>query len=212
MKLEDPKKNESKETHPAPETKSPPGATPCLQTHEVKDKRVWISRKRLEELEKKAQETQFYLDHLQRLQAEFENFRKRSFKEKEEFRKYVLEDFILELVGILDNFERAVSVEGTQNYEGLKTGLQMIYRQFNDCLSRKGLASIEALHQPFDPLRHDAVAYEISKEHPPHQVIAQLSKGYSLHGKVIRPSKVKVSKEEPPKSEIPPEGKELTHQ
>jgi molecular chaperone GrpE len=162
----------------------------------VKDKRIWISRSRLEELEKKAQQTQFYLEHLQRLQAEFENYRKRSIKDRDEFRKFLLEDFILELLEILDNFERALEAfRANQDIGGLRTGVEMIYRQFRDCLIRRGVSEIEAMGQPFDPIKHDAVSYEESKEYPSHQVMTQMSKGYILHGKVIRPAKVKVSKE-----------------
>ncbi|MBI1870270.1 MAG: nucleotide exchange factor GrpE [Chlamydiae bacterium] len=164
----------------------------------VLDKRVWTSRKRLEELKKKAQSSEFYLDHLQRLQAEFDNFRKRNVKEREDFRKLVLEDFLIELVEVLDNFERALeSSKENQNFENFRTGVNMIYHQFQDCLSRRGITVIEASGQIFDPLKHDAVSYEDSS-HSPHQVIHQLSRGYSLHGKVIRPSRVKVSKESPP--------------
>lgn len=170
-----------------------------VKKEEPKDKRVWISRKRLEDLSKKADETQFYLDHLQRLQAEFENFRKRNIKEREELRRVIIEDFILELLGVLDNFDRAMETMGkTQNIENLQSGLAMIYRQFLDCLSRRGVSELNALGQPFDPTRHDAIAHEESKDVPPHQVISQLTKGYMLHGKVIRPCRVTVSKEPTP--------------
>lgn len=157
---------------------------------------ITVSRAKFLEIENKAQQTDFYLDHLKRLQAEFENFRKRNTKEKEEFRKFVLEDFLIELVDVLDNFERALgSFKSGQDLKSLQMGVEMIYKQFRDILSRKGVESIESLGQPFDPLKHDAVSHDESADYPPHHVTAQLSKGYLLNGKVIRPSKVKVSKE-----------------
>lgn len=169
---------------------------PQAEPKKIRRKRIWIEKTRLEELEKKALATQFYLDHLQRLQAEFENYRKRSSKDKEEFRKFVLEDFILELLNVLDNFQRALeAAQNTQNSESLRSGVDMIYRQFWDTLSRKGLSEISSLNQPFDPLKHEAISYEVTAQWPPSQVISEMAKGYVLHGKVIRPSKVKVSKE-----------------
>lgn len=157
---------------------------------------ITLPKSKLEEIENKAQQADFYLDHLKRLQAEFENFRKRSAKEKEEFRKFVLEDFLIELMDVLDNFDRALgSFKSGQDLKSVQTGVEMIYKQFRDILARKGVEPIESMGQPFDPLKHDAVSYEESAEHPAHHVTAQLSKGYQLHGKVIRPSKVKVSKE-----------------
>lgn len=168
-----------------------------------RDKKIPILKTHLEELEKKAHQADFYLDHLQRLQAEFENFRKRNVKEKEDFRKFLLEDFILELLDISDNFERAVaSSQTTQDVQNLLLGFRMIQRQFQDCLLKKGVSSIEALDQPFDPSKHEAVSFEEREGTPPHTVIEQMTKGYALHGKVIRPSKVKVSKE-PPSQEGP---------
>jgi molecular chaperone GrpE len=187
-------------------TDTPSSDAQAQERHEksAKDKRIWVSRSRLEELEKKAQQTQFYLDHLQRLQAEFDNFRKRSVKDREDFRKFLLEDFILELLEILDNFERALDAfRSSQDLGSLKTGVELIYRQFRDCLIRRGVGEIESLGQAFDPVKHDAVCYEESEKHLPHQVMDQMAKGYLLHGKVIRPAKVKVSKEAKPSQSEP---------
>lgn len=163
---------------------------------ESSEDNILISKARFEELEKKATQSDFYLDHLQRVQAEFENFRKRNVKEKEEFRKFLLEDFILELLDVLDNFDRAMtSAQSTSDIQNLLLGFKMIHRQLQEGLSKKGVSAIEALNQPFDPSKHDAVAFEEAKEKPANLVVEQMSKGYALHGKVIRPSKVKVSKE-----------------
>ena len=157
---------------------------------------ITIPISKFQEMENKAQQADVYLDHLKRLQAEFENFRKRNAKEKEEFRKFVLEDFLIELIDVLDNFERALdSFKSGQDLKSIQMGVELIYKQFRDVLARKGVESIESLGQPFDPLKHDAVSHEASGDYPAHHVTTQLAKGYQLHGKVIRPSKVKVSKE-----------------
>ncbi len=163
---------------------------------ESSEDNILIPKTLFEELEKKATQSDFYLDHLQRVQAEFENFRKRNVKEKEEFRKFILEDFILELLDVLDNFDRAMaSAQSTSDIQNLLLGFKMIHRQLQESLSKKGVSPIEAINQTFDPSKHDAVAFEESKDKPAHLVVEQMSKGYALHGKVIRPSKVKVSKE-----------------
>jgi molecular chaperone GrpE len=179
-----------------PEKSDEAGKSPEEKQVSSETPEITLPRAKFLEIENKAQQTEFYLDHLKRLQAEFENFRKRNAKEKEEFRKFVLEDFLIELIDVLDNFERALgSFKTGQDLKSVQLGVEMIYKQFRDVLARKGVESIESLGQPFDPLKHDAVSHEDSADYPPHHVTTQLAKGYQLHGKVIRPSKVKVSKE-----------------
>lgn len=135
-----------------------------------------------------------HYDRLLRLQAEFDNYRKRTQKEKAEIIKYASEHLIEELLPVLDNFERAAS--SAQLNPDLKTfsqGVDLIFRQLQTALGKEGLKMIEAMGQPFDPNLHDAVLRVESDEHPENTVVEELQKGYYLKEKVLRPSMVKVS-------------------
>ena len=176
-------------------------AHPPDESKKAKDKNIKLPKSRVEELEKKASERDFYLDHLQRLQAEFDNFRKRNVKEREEFRKGVLEDFLTQLLYVGDNFERALdSLKSDSDVSRIKAGVEMIHRQFKEILVSRGVQDIASLDQSFDPLRHDAVQYEERTDVRPNTIIKEFSRGYLLNGKLIRPSKVMVSKEKPPET------------
>ena len=132
-----------------------------------------------------------YLSRLQRLQADFENYRRRVNKEKEEFHKYASESLVCSLLPILDNFERAIAAgEG----ENLLSGVEMIFRQLKEILEKEGLCSIQAVKTEFDPNQHEAVMTVENDEHPDNTVIEEFQKGYLLKDKVIRPAMVKVSK------------------
>lgn len=142
-----------------------------------------------EELEKKEKEVKEYLDSLKRLKAEFENYQKRIEKEKVEFRKYACEDLLLKLIGIKDNFERAL--KNVKEDEFVK-GIKMIMKQMEDTLEREGVRVVKAIGEKFDPYRHEAVAHGNGNEDG--LILEELERGYELFEKVIRPSKVKVSK------------------
>lgn len=135
-----------------------------------------------------------YYNRLQRLQAEFDNFRKRTFKEKEELVKYASERVVKELLPVIDNFERALeAAKNTQDFAALAQGVEMIFRQLNGVLGKEGLAEIEAVGQAFDPNLHEAIMQVDSEEHPANTVVEEVQKGYYLKDKVLRPSMVKVS-------------------
>lgn len=135
-----------------------------------------------------------YYNRLQRLQAEFDNFRKRTFKEKEELVKYASERVVRELLPVIDNFERALeAAKNTQDFAALAQGVEMIFRQLNGVLGKEGLAEIEAVGQAFDPNLHEAIMQVDSEEHPANTVVEEVQKGYYLKDKVLRPSMVKVS-------------------
>ncbi len=149
-----------------------------------------ILQKQLEE--QKARAEDFY-NRLARLQADYENFRRRTRLEKEELGKYASEQLVLKLLPVLDNFERALEAEG-DSLKDYKSGVEMIYRQFQDVLSLEGLEAIPAVGEPFDPVKHEAVFREESEKYPENTIIEELRRGYILKDKVIRPSMVKVSK------------------
>ncbi len=136
-----------------------------------------------------------YVDQLKRLQAEFENYKKRAAREREEHLKYANEQLILKLLEVLDDFDRALEAsEVSRECETLRSGLDLTSKKLHGILEAEGLSRIEAVGKVFDPLKHEALLVEHSDEHSEDVVIGELDKGYELRSKVIRPCKVKVCK------------------
>lgn len=129
-----------------------------------------------------------------RTQAEFENFKKRSRKEKEAERKYKAEALATELLPAIDNFERALQVEVTDATESFVDGISMVYRQIKDALKENDVVEIESVGKEFDPNLHHAVMQIEDEEKESNVVTEELQKGYMLKDKVIRPAMVKVNK------------------
>ncbi len=125
-----------------------------------------------------------------RLLAEFQNYKKRTEKEKTDLYSYANEKIMTELLEVLDNFERALEAEPG---EGFKEGMELIFTQLTNCLTKEGLAEITALGEDFDPNVHNAVMAEETEEYESGKVSGVMQKGYTLNGKVIRPSMVKVA-------------------
>jgi molecular chaperone GrpE len=133
-------------------------------------------------------------DKFLRAVADLDNYRRRARQEMEEVRRFGNEQLISDLLGVLDNFERALqAAETSENAEALREGVSLIHRQLLDTLAKAGLEPISALHQPFDPTLHEAIMQVESEEHEPHTVVEELRKGYQLHGRLLRPSLVKVA-------------------
>lgn len=130
---------------------------------------------------------------LLRLQAEFENFRKRTAKEKQDFFEYVLADFVRELLPILDGFERGLFAPDGETVENFKTGFQLILKQFNNILLQNGLQPIQTTGQLFDPNYHQAVMREETKAVHDNIIISEMQRGYTFKGRLLRPSLVKVA-------------------
>lgn len=164
------------------------------------EKAVESAIKIVEEAKKEAglerdEEIEELNERIKRISAEFENFRRRKEAEASETRKYASERIILELLPIMDNFERALSTSKTsRNFDSLLEGIQMIYRQMRDILEKEGLQAIDCEGQLFDPALHQAVMMVESDEHPDESIVEELIKGYRLKDKVIRPCMVKVSR------------------
>ncbi|WP_234032423.1 nucleotide exchange factor GrpE [Lentibacillus cibarius] len=146
------------------------------------------------ELDKVKQEKEEMHQRVLRIQAEFDNFKKRTQKEKEADLKYKSEDIVKDLLPVLDNFERALQVEVTDETKNFAEGITMVYRQLKDALSNHGVKEIESVGKPFDPTIHHAVMQEEDEEAEPESVIEELQKGYYLKDRVIRPAMVKVNK------------------
>jgi len=151
--------------------------------------------KQLEEaLEKVTQEKAELYDRMARTQAEYENFKRRTLKERSEERKYKAESLANELLPVLDNFERALQVETTEGNKQLYEGISMVYNQFKEALASQGIEEIEAEGKPFDPNLHHAVMQVEEASEESNIVLEQLQKGYKLNDRVIRPTMVKVNK------------------
>ena len=130
-------------------------------------------------------------DRLLRLQADFDNFRRRSAKEREEISAVVTQNFCKDMLPLLDNFERAMAAE-TKDVEAFQKGVEMIFTQFQEILKKNGLEHIEAIGQKFDPNFHQAVMRVEDPEREDDTVAQELQKGYMVKGRVIRPSMVQV--------------------
>ena len=129
-----------------------------------------------------------------RLMAEFQNYKKRVAKEKNDIREYATEKLVMELLPVLDNFERALAASAEDDPAGYAKGMELIFTQMVTELQKSGLAEVEAEGQDFDPTKHNAVMTEENEEMESGKVSKVLQKGYALNDKVIRPSMVAVTK------------------
>ena len=129
-----------------------------------------------------------------RLMAEFRNYKKRVAKEKADIHAYANEKLVVELLGVLDNFERALASDPAADAEGYAQGMRLIFDQLLSALSEAGLEELRALGEEFDPKIHNAVMTADDEEYDSNKVCNVLQKGYSLNGKVIRPTMVTVAK------------------
>ena len=143
------------------------------------------------QVEKLTGDLQEKKDRLLRLQADFDNFRRRSAQEREEISAVVTQNFCKDMLPLLDNFERAMAAE-TKDVEAFQKGVEMIFTQFQEVLKKNGLEQIEAVGQKFDPNFHQAVMRVEDPEKEDDTVAQELQKGYMVKGRVIRPSMVQV--------------------
>jgi molecular chaperone GrpE len=134
-----------------------------------------------------------YLESLQRLQADFANFRKRVLKESQGSTGRASAEIVEDLLPVLDNFERAMQSAVEHDEKVLSEGVELVYRQLRDVLDRRGLCEIVAEGEAFDPEHHEAVMCQSSDEHEEGKVMNVVEKGYRVDERVIRPAKVIVS-------------------
>lgn len=144
------------------------------------------------ELEKQKGVVEEQNDRYKRLQADFENLRRRTRQEKEDLSIVVAQNFILDLLPVVDNFERAMGSAATQDAAQVLQGVDMIHRQFIQALEKCGMTQVEAMGKIFDPQLHEAVMRVEDAEQADGTVVEELQKGYAVRGRVIRPSMVKV--------------------
>lgn len=126
-----------------------------------------------------------------RLAADFQNFKKRAEKERNDIYAYANEKLVTDLLNVIDNFERAIAVESKD--QGMLEGMKMIFKQFKEVLEKSGLEEIPAEGEPFDPNYHHAVLVESTDSHESGHITEVLQKGYMLNKRVIRASMVKVA-------------------
>jgi molecular chaperone GrpE len=148
---------------------------------------------RIQQLEEEVKESN---DQLLRKAAEFENFRKRLARDKEESIRYANAALLSDVVPIIDDFERAIqSAADSKDFDAFHTGVSMIEKQMVSMLERNwGLKRFSANGEPFDPEKHEAIAVEETDQHDSEIVLEDYQKGYLLHDRVLRPAKVKVAR------------------
>ena len=175
--------------HPDSLIPSPPASTPDAGTPPP------APPGQEEALAAKTEEIKRLQDRLLRLQAEFENYKKRMAREKVEFLKFANESLLLEFLPVLDNLERAlVSTRAEASFAALADGVEMIVRLFRSTLEKFGVKPMEAVGQPFDPSLHQAVAQLKSSDGSENHVVDEIQKGYFLEGRVLRAAMVRVSR------------------
>ena len=190
-----------------PETQAAPAEEPVQDTEtpapeeaadksEKKSKRkkekYTFTREQVEQMELAAQQLEVVKDQFVRQTAEYENYRKRTAKEKDSLYQDAKADTIQAFLAVYDNLERAVSTEGDEDSPH-KKGLEMIFQQYKDILAKLGVTEIEALGQPFDPEKHNAVMH-IDDENLGENVVSQVFQaGFLLGDKVVRHAIVQVA-------------------
>jgi molecular chaperone GrpE len=146
------------------------------------------------ELQKLTVERDTLIDRLARLQAEFENARKRTAREQQDFREYAVADAVKALLPTLDSFERALEIGSAEKKSEFRDGIDLIYKQLQDALVKLGLRPIPAKGEPFDPRLHEAIEMVDTKDAEDHQILEELQRGYKLKDRLLRPSMVRVAR------------------
>lgn len=150
-----------------------------------------------EELKARAAKAEEHWERYVRTAADFENFKKRAAREREDMARYAHQSLLGRLIPVLDNFESALAAAQTAqagSADSLKTGVNMILEQFKSVLAEAGLEEIDATGQAFNPSLHEAVSQQETSDVPEGQVVQQLRKGYRLRDRLLRPATVVVSK------------------
>ena len=194
----------SKESHPDKEKEkkkkeksrdAPLEVVEKIEEEKKEETQVDLLKERLLRSEEQAKELE---DRLLRLAAEFDNYKKRMAKEFGYLVKNANENLILQLLDTLDNFQRALdSAKTSDDYDSFHKGVELIYNHMKEILTKEGLKEIEALGKPFDPNFHEAVTQAESNEHDEGIIMDEISKGYMLNDRLLRASKVVVSKRKP---------------
>jgi molecular chaperone GrpE len=143
------------------------------------------------ELEQLKGERDQLLDRLARLQAEFDNARKREAKERQDARDYTVSNTVEPFLGVMDNFQLALKADGSK--EQLRSGVELILKQMEDALRGLNVVPVESVGAQFDPRVHEALGSIETKEFPDHQVLEEIRRGYKVRDKLLRPALVKIA-------------------
>ncbi|WP_010581753.1 nucleotide exchange factor GrpE [Schlesneria paludicola] len=147
-----------------------------------------------EQLQAANEERDQFKDKWARAMADLENFRKRVYREMDDERKYQAAPILKSLLPVFDGLDRAIfAASQAKNFDDLLNGVQLTLKQWESILAGHGAKPITAVGQPFDPNLHEAISQVPSADHPPMTVLNDVERGYTLHDRVIRPSKVVVS-------------------
>ena len=170
--------------------------TKCKKEKVTKDgkKTCSLSSKEIDVLREKEKLADEYYDKLLRLQAEFENYKKRTAREKQEFVKYANEGLIAEILPVLDSLERALTgVNKDHDINSITEGVELIQKQLIQVIEKIGVKGVETQDKPFDPHQHEVVMQVASDDHDEGMIVEELQKGYTINEKLIRPAVVKVA-------------------
>ncbi len=144
------------------------------------------------ELQKLKAERDMLLDRLARMQAEFENARRRAAKEQQDFRDFATVETVKSLLPVIDSFERALQAKSEPG--DFRAGVELIYRQLQDVLAKLGVQPILAKGQPFDPRLHEAIEMVETSDAADHEVLEEWQRGYKFKDRLLRPAMVRVAK------------------
>ncbi|MGE5790107.1 MAG: nucleotide exchange factor GrpE [Syntrophaceae bacterium] len=196
------KNRKEHEAAPPREPQEAPQAEKAAEGDQGKTLEAEDLRASLEAKEKEAAEN---YDRYLRAMAEMDNFRKRAARDKEDAIKYGNEKLIKDILPILDSLDRALhqasEMTARNNFEAFQQGLQLIHSQILGCLERHGVVKVAAKGEEFDPDKHQALMQVETPEMESNRVVDEYESGYTLHGRLLRPSKVSVSKNVPKEDE-----------
>lgn len=190
------KQPEAEETVETPETEVEQEAAPEekaeKQPKKKKEKGITFTREQVEQMELAVKQLDSVKDQFTRLTAEYDNYRKRTTKEKDNIYQDAKADTIKAFLAVYDNLERAAAAEGGEDSPH-KKGLEMIFAQFKDILAKQGVTEIEAKGQPFDPEKHNAVMHIDDENYGENEVAQVFQAGFTMGDKVIRHAIVQVA-------------------
>jgi molecular chaperone GrpE len=187
-----------KRTNAHSEKQPPPAEPPPEAEPLVPVEPATVTPEQLAELKERAAKADEHWDRLLRTMADFENFKKRATREKQDAIKYANESLLQKLVPVLENLEMALAATQTATPEAgqsLQEGVKMIAQQLKSVLVEAGLEEVDAMGQRFDPHVHEALSQQETPEVPEGQVVHQLRKGYKLRDRLLRPASVVVAKQ-----------------
>ena len=186
-----------KKTHVQTETKPAAPEPPAAAEPLVPVEPATVTAEQLTELKERAARADENWERLLRTTADFENFKKRAAREKQEAIKFANEGLLQKLVPVLEHLDMALAAgqaAGPEAGQSLQAGIQMICQQLKSVLAEAGLEELDALGQPFDPNLHEALAQKETPDAPEGQVVQQLRKGYKFRDRLLRPAGVVVAK------------------